>query len=81
MGILVNKDQPTDELSRRVAADLRQETAESADGSGDPNIVDFADNSEYIKDSKKTSRFGWVWAVLVVLAIGSIIVICMPGGL
>ena len=65
MGIMVTKE--TDEnarLTSRINADLRarlQDSSESAE-------KDFAENSEYIKDLEKTSRFGWVWFVLVGLA-------------
>lgn len=87
MAVIVNKnDDKNDELTRRINADLRAKMYETSgggdddydDGSGlkrkDP---DFAEDSEYIKNFKKTSRFGWVWVVLIVLAILSIISIVM----
>lgn len=74
MGIMVTKE--TDEnarLTEKINADLRsriQETSDSVD-------KDFAENSEYIKDLEKTSRFGWVWFVLVALAIVSLVFIAI----
>jgi len=73
MGVIVNKQNTNkNELSRRIDADLRERAMASADieGNADP---DFADDSEYVKDLKKTGRFGWVWIVLIVLAILSLI--------
>ena len=73
MGVIVNKQNTNkNELSRRIDADLRGRAMASADieGNADP---DFADDSEYVKDLKKTGRFGWVWIVLIVLAILSLI--------
>lgn len=73
MGVIVNKQNTNkNELSRRIDADLRERAMASVDieGNADP---DFADDSEYVKDLKKTGRFGWVWIVLIVLAILSLI--------
>lgn len=75
MGVIVNKNNyKDDELSRRIDADLRarasRTTGASEDDHKDP---DFADDAEYIKDLKKTGRFGWIWVVLIILAILSVI--------
>ena len=85
MGVIVNKDQDTnDELTRRINADLRTKMygnsgEDEDDGSGlvgrkDP---DFAEDAEYMKDLKKTGKFGWVWIVLIVLAAISLVSIIM----
>lgn len=76
MGIIVNKSQDDDELTRRINADLR-EKSERTSGVQDPDAEtpDFADDSEYVKNFKKTSKFGWVWIVLIVLALGAIVAI------
>ena len=37
---------------------------------GEPDLVE---DSEYLRETKKTGRFGWVWLVLIVLAIISLI--------
>ena len=70
MGIVVKKENKNDELSRRIDADLRTKMA----GTGviDGETPDLVDESEYVKDFKKTGRFGWVWIVLIVLAILSL---------
>lgn len=74
MGVIVNKNNQQDnELSRRIDADLRERALKTSDVLGDEETPDFAEDSEYIKDFKKTGRFGWVWVVLIVLAILSII--------
>ncbi len=76
MGIVVNKeDNKNQDLERRISADLRAKAAEAAP---DGEITDFENNSEYVKDTKKTGRFAWVWAVLIILAIISIVIIVMP---
>ncbi len=75
MGVIVNKENTKkNELTRRIDADLKAKQIATAkiDGNADP---DFAEDTEYVKNMKKTSKFGWVWIVLIVLAILSIVVI------
>ena len=73
MGIIVSKNEENSRLQERINADLRtrvQQTSEPAD-------KDFAEDSEYIKELEKTGRFSWVWFVLIVLAIASLIFISL----
>ncbi len=86
MGVIVNKDEDqNDALSRRISADLRTKMYESSDDSGDDDgsglkgnpDPDLAEDSEYMKNFKKTGRFGWVWIVLIILAVCSLISIIL----
>lgn len=73
MGVIVNKENTNkNELSRRIDADLRAKQLATAEieGNADP---DLAEDAEYLKNMKKTSRFGWVWVVLIALATLSVI--------
>ncbi len=75
MGVIVNKENNNNnELSRRIDADLRAKMQASMNNGGrrveDP---DYLEDSEYVKDLKKTSKFGWIWIVLIVLAAISLI--------
>ena len=73
MGVIVNKDNTkNDELSRRIDADLRDKMRSGLDFS-EKEDPDFTEGSEYVRNLKTTSRFGWVWIVLVALAIVSLI--------
>lgn len=70
MGVIVRKEFDKDtELSNRITADLR-----NRDRSGYEDKTDFTE-SEYTKDLKKTSKFGWVWFVLIGLAVLSLVLI------
>ena len=75
MGVIVNKDNSQDdEISRKITADLRERAMETVDVDGGEGVeTDFTEASEYLKDLKKTSKFGWVWIVLIVLAVLSLI--------
>ena len=75
MGVIVNKKESQDELTRRINADLRAKAVEAADVENNGSDVDLAEDAEYLKDLKKTGRFSWVWIVLVVLAVLSLVVI------
>lgn len=69
---MVSKEnQQNDELTQRITADLRAKALETANAEG--GDVDMVEDARYLKDLKKTSKFGWIWIVLIVLAILSII--------
>ena len=73
MGVIVNKENTNkSDLTRRIDADLKAKQMATADIEGNPD-PDFEEDSEYIRNMKKTGRFGWVWIVLIVLAVISII--------
>lgn len=72
MGVIINKKDDDNELSRRITADLRAKAMEAVDVDGGED-VDLAEDAEYLRDLKKTGRFSWVWIVLIVLAILSLI--------
>ena len=78
MGVIVNKDmEEKNELSRRIAADLRERQAISEEV--ETAQTDFTDNTDYTRETKRTGRFAWMWAILVVLAIGAAVVIATVG--
>ncbi len=77
MGVIVNKNNDQEgEISRRITEDLRKKAMEDSKDV-DGKDVDLAEDAEYLKDLKKTSKFGWVWIVLIVLAILSILSIIL----
>ena len=73
MGIVVTKKDDKSELNQRITADLRARAMATSDASA-PDLVE---DSDYAGELKKTSRFGWVWIVLIVLAIASIVFIVL----
>lgn len=75
MGILVTKEDENNKLTERINSDLRGKIQTTSNP--DAEAKDFAESSEYLKDMAKTSRFSWVWIVLVVLAAISLVVIAL----
>ena len=74
MGVIVSKDQDRTKLQQRITENLRDRTKQSHRG-GASKDPDFAEDSAYVKGFKKTGRFSWIWIVLIVLAIISLIII------
>ena len=71
MGILVQDNGQRSELQDKITADLREKVQRTSRAED----VDLVEDSAYSKDLKKTSRFGWFWFVLILLAVISVIVI------
>lgn len=79
MAVIINKeDDLNDSLTRRINADLRakREASEQIE----ETHTDFTEDTDYLADTKKTGRFAWIWAVLIILAIISVIIIVTPIG-
>jgi hypothetical protein len=74
MGILVKKDlEERGGLHARISAELRDKSLRTQEVE-DP---DLAADSRYIEGSKQTSRFAWIWAVVVLAAIALLIAILL----
>lgn len=74
MGIIVSKNnEEKSKLNERITADLRERANKTTLGE-DPDLVE---DSDYAKDLKKTGKYSWVWVVLVILAIISLVVIAL----
>lgn len=72
MGVIVNKEsEKRTQLSDRVTTSLRERASQTS-GKAE---TDFVDKSEYSKELRKSGKFAWVWFVLIVLAVISLIII------
>lgn len=74
MGIIVSKNnEENSKLNQRITADLRERANKTTLGE-DPDLVE---DSDYAKDLKKTGKYTWIWVVLIILAIISLVVIAL----
>ena len=74
MGIIASKNNDENSrLNERITADLRERAQKSALGS-DPDLVE---DSDYARDFKKTGKYTWIWIVLVILAVASLVVVAL----
>ena len=70
MAVIVNKENDkNNELSRRIDADLREKMSGRSKAVAKNADPDFTEGAEYMKDLKKTGKFGWVWIFLVGLVL------------
>lgn len=76
MGVMVtHEDDLNQDLSRRINADLRakmDETQREMEAGADP---DFTEDSEYVKDFKKTGKLAWLWVVVGIVVVAALIVV------
>ncbi len=72
MGVIVNKKNEQDELSQRINADLRAKAMEATDIAQNEE-TDFTEETEYMQDFKKSGKLGWMWFLLIGLAILALI--------
>ena len=72
MGILVQKDEDSSELQRRISSDLRRKSGEN---SLDEDDGDYVENSSFVEGTRKSSKSVLFWGTLVVLAGLSLVVI------
>lgn len=69
MGILMTKeDDKNEELTRRINADLREKaeaTSKDAEIKAKNVATDFAEDIDYNKGLKQTTKFGWVFPLVI----------------
>ena len=74
MGVMVQGNEEQSRLQERISADLRERSDRTSLDDDDVD-VDLVEDSEYLRGTKKTSRFSWFWFVLVVLAALALVII------
>lgn len=75
MGLFIRQDDNRSELQRRVAAELSEKARKRAELENQPQ-PDGVKDSAYIKDTQGTSKYAWIWVILIV-AIALFIIISM----
>ena len=69
---MVEGNEEKSKLQERISADLRERSRRNSKDDGD---VDLVEDSEYLKNTRKTGRFSWFWFILVALAALSLVII------
>lgn len=74
MGIIVSKNnEENSRLNERITADLRERAQKTTLGS-DPDLVE---DSDYARDLKKTSKYGWILPVLLAIGVIALVVVAL----
>lgn len=77
MGIMVTKNDENTKLTEKINSDLRTKLASTSKPEDKDLELNFAETSEYLKETERAGKFSWVWIVLVVLAIISLVLIVL----
>jgi len=75
MALFIRQDEQRTKLQERVAAELRDKAKTRA--GLENNTPDGVEDSNYLKDTKSTTSLAWVWIVIVILAVASLVFIMM----
>jgi hypothetical protein len=73
MGLFIRQDDNRSELQRRLAAELNEKARKRAELENQP-LPDGVKDSAYVKDTQATSRFAWVWILLILVAVVAAII-------
>lgn len=79
MGIIVNQDDRRTELQKRIAAELTEKAKKKSDPLAD--MPDGVDDSAYMEGTSTTSRFAWVWILLIgLIVVGAVTYMFVASG-
>jgi hypothetical protein len=67
MALFIRQDDQRSELQQRLASELREKAKARAEN--DKDLPDGVDDSNYLKDTKPTTRLAWVWMAIIFIAI------------
>jgi hypothetical protein len=65
MGLFIRQDDNRSELQRRVAAELNEKARKRAELENKPQ-PDGVKDSAYVQDTQVTSKYAWIWIILIV---------------
>jgi hypothetical protein len=73
MGLFIRQDDNRSELQRRLAAELNEKARKRAEIEDQP-LPDGVSDSAYIRDTQSTTKFAWLWILLIVAGIIAVII-------
>lgn len=70
MGLFIRQDDNRSQLQERLASELQERAKQKNQLTDSPDGVD---DSQYINQTKQTTRHAWVWVLLSVVVIGGLV--------
>jgi hypothetical protein len=67
MALFIRQDDERSELQQRLAAELREKAKKRAEGENE--LPDGVEDSNYLRDTKPTTKLAWVWIIIVLVAL------------
>jgi len=71
MALFVRQNEDRSELQQRLATELQERAKKKAQQASD--LPDGVEDSNYLKDTKKTTSLAGVWVVIILLAIAALV--------
>jgi hypothetical protein len=68
MALFVQQNDNRSKMQERIAAELQEKAKKRAEL--DNKLPDGIEDSNYLKDTKKTTTLAWVWILIAAAAIG-----------
>ena len=65
MALFIRQEDDRSKLQERLATELQERAKQRAALADRPDGVD---DSQYMKGTKQTSRFAWIWILLIIVA-------------
>lgn len=64
MALFIKQNDERSELQQRIAAELQRKAAEKSKLTERPDGVE---DSQYLKGSRQSGKYSWVWIIVVIL--------------
>jgi hypothetical protein len=71
MALFIQQNDNRTKLQERLETELREKAKARADV--DTSLPDGVEDSNYLKDTKKTTTLAWVWMVIIGLALFALV--------
>ena len=76
MALFISQEDDRSELQKQIAAELQRKAKQTSLVTDRPDGVD---DSRYMQGTKSTTSLAWVWALIIIAAIGAIIWLTVIG--
>ena len=77
MALFVQRNEERTALQERLEAELQEKARQRTELTDDPQSIE---DMEYLKGTKRTTGLAWVWALIVVMVIGALVVLMLRAG-
>lgn len=67
MALFIRQNDDRSKLQERLAAELQERSKQRA---AEADLPDGVEDSQFVKGTKQTSSFAWVWVIIALIAIG-----------
>lgn len=70
MALFIRQDENRSQLQERLASELQERARKNAEKN---DLPDGVTDSQFLKNTKVTTSFAWLWTILLLVLVGAII--------